>query len=320
MSCLYHYCSNMKCFNILGTHSLRMSDIRKSNYYNELCMFYPDIFDAVLKEYDKNPFPFFFKNESDKNAIIALIYESQDIWEHRFAEGEFTNFVVCFSEECNLLSQWRGYADNGQGCNIGLSIDQLKAYCTSMKGAFRLEKVRYIDEKKRIDILQEESQEILDVLKGLRVWIVENMTKNDSDPDTEGLIGFNFDGMLESIFIDSLIYKADYFSEEKEWRLFFSNHTYKNPDWVCGDSKKLLGPKGFSQTIDILRNKIHYQITERDIVPYFILEFSSFISNPVSELWIGPKSLIMKEDIELYMRMNGYEKVQIKFSNISYCG
>ena len=40
---LFHYCSNLKCFNILSGKSIRLSDIKKSNDYNELkelCSFF----------------------------------------------------------------------------------------------------------------------------------------------------------------------------------------------------------------------------------------------------------------------------------------
>ena len=33
MSCLYHYCSNEKCFSILKGKTIRLSDIEKSNDY-----------------------------------------------------------------------------------------------------------------------------------------------------------------------------------------------------------------------------------------------------------------------------------------------
>ena len=169
-------------------------------------------------------------------------------------------------------------------------------------------------------ILHEQAVSLLGELKGLRQWIVENMTQNDSDPDTEGLIGFNFDMMLEGVLIDSLTYKTEFFSEEKEWRLFFKNPAYKNPDWVCGTQAKLRGPQGFGETIDFLRSKIQFQVTDSDIIPFFPMDFSSFESNPVAELWIGPKSLIDRGDINLYLKQNHYEQTQVNYSNISYCG
>ena len=41
-----------------------------------------------------------------------------------FDRGGVTNFVVCFCEDGDVLSQWRGYADNGKGCSLGFSVKQ----------------------------------------------------------------------------------------------------------------------------------------------------------------------------------------------------
>lgn len=55
---LYHYCSNEKCFNIIKTQTIRMSDIQKSNDYNELNLLFPRIYDELLQQYLAKPFPF----------------------------------------------------------------------------------------------------------------------------------------------------------------------------------------------------------------------------------------------------------------------
>ena len=60
---LYHYSGNIKCFNILSNRSIRLSDIRKSNDYAEMQIFYPDILDAVRNEYQKNSFDFEYEDK-----------------------------------------------------------------------------------------------------------------------------------------------------------------------------------------------------------------------------------------------------------------
>ena len=124
--------------------------------------------------------------------------------------------------------------------------------------------------------------------------------------------------MLGYAFTDSLKYKSKDFSHEKEWRIFFSDQVYKNAEWVLGEERKILGPKGFSETLSFLRNKISFNVTANDLIPYFPIDFTEFKKCPVTTIWIGPKSKIRKEDIALYMKKNGYENVEIKFSNISY--
>jgi hypothetical protein len=61
--------------------------------------------------------------------------------------GDYSNFVTCFREESDSLSQWRGYADYGKGCCIGPSHELLQQFCSNSSGLLRLEKVEYITDE-----------------------------------------------------------------------------------------------------------------------------------------------------------------------------
>ena len=318
MKQLFHYSSNVKCFSILESKTLRMSDIQKSNDYQELGRFFPDLLDHIGFEYDKAPFPLSFMGSKDREALTFLLDCCYDIWRKNFDTGEFSNFVVCFSESCDVLTQWQAYADNGNGCCIGFSLNALRNYCKQTNGVLRLEKVKYLTSVELIDVMIEHSKVILNELRGLREWIVEHMTKDDTSSDTDSLMAFNFSSMLGYAFTDSLKYKSKDFAHEKEWRIFFADQAYKNAEWVLGDERTLLGPNRFSETLSFLRNKISFNITSNDIVPYFPINFAEFKKFPVTTIWIGPKSQIRKEDISLYMKKIGYENIEIKFSTISY--
>lgn len=202
MNHLYHYCSNTKCFSILQGKTIRLCDICKSNDFNELQIFYPAIFDIIWRSYIKNPFPFSYDSKNDIDALLEFLELSQSIWEDRFSSGDFSNFVMCFSEERDSLSQWRGYADNGKGCCVGFSYDMLQQYCSS-SGLLRLEKIEYLTEEQITNMVETYSNEVLEDLKTLRQWIIDNMTHDNNDPDTDGLLMFNFNGMLENLFVDS---------------------------------------------------------------------------------------------------------------------
>lgn len=318
MKKLYHYSSNVKCFSILESKTLRMSDIQKSNDYMELERFFPDIFNHIMQQYNAHPFSFCYDGKRDNEAIDTLLNETHFFWARKFESGSFSNFVACFSEACDALTQWQAYADNAQGCCIGFSLPALKQYCKQSNGVLRLEKVKYLSSDELTEVMRSEAVAILAELKGLREWIVENMTHDDSSPHTDGLLGFNFSVMLGNVFTDFLVYKDKAFAHEKEWRIFFSDQSYKNADWVLGEDQELIGPNGFSETLSFLRNKIAFNITTNDIIPYFPICFSEFKQCPVVELWVGPKSNIRSDDLTLYMRKYGYESTQIKFSEITY--
>ena len=44
--------------------------------------------------------------------------------------ADFRYYVTCFSYQNDLLSQWRGYADDGRGAAIGFDLDVLKEVVT----------------------------------------------------------------------------------------------------------------------------------------------------------------------------------------------
>lgn len=321
MKYLYHYCNNIKCFSILQGKTIRLYDIGKSNDYNELKLFYPKVFSCLWDNYCKNPFPLYFEGKRDADAFTELLEISKFILEEKFTTGDFSNLVMCFSEENDLLSQWRGYADDGKGCCIGFSHEQLHQYCLESEGVLRLEQIEYLTEEQIFSKLEKFTLECLDELKTLRQWIVDNMTLNDadSDSDTDGLLSYNFNGMIENFFVDSLKYKSISFKEEKEWRLFLSNCAYKNPEWICGSIFETNhGPNGFKETIDFMKNRIEFTITMNDLITYLPINFAEFTNNPIKQLWIGPKNKISLSDINLFLSQNEYKEMNIIYSKVSY--
>ena len=316
---LFHYCSNQKAIAILSGRSIRMSDIQKSNDYRELSLFFPKIFDFLAASYSRNPFPFKYKGRTGRRVFLEFLDLSYGYWKKRFSSGDFSNFVLCLSESYDSLSQWRGYADNAKGCCIGFSQKQIERYCDNSNGVLRLEKVIYLEDEGIDRVIEQEAHDILRSLRGLRKWIVEEMTHNDDDPDTDGLLGYNFDGMLGYAFTNSLKYKSYAFHEEREWRIFLTNQAYKNPKWICDKSEEtLLGPQGFAETIDFLKNKIKFHATDDDLIPYYPINFNEFSQNPVTSIWLGPKNKMRSADIKLFLKQHGYEKTVVESSKITY--
>ena len=319
MSLLYHYANNHKGFGILDDKAIRLSDIRKSNDYEELILFYPDIFDEILKLYNSSQFKFQYNNQNDEEAMRSILHESYIYISESIENGDFSNFVFCFSEKEDMLSEWRGYADDGQGISIGFSKEVLEDKCNKKSSIFRLERVNYITDEKRKEIINKMARKVIKEFKGLRKWIVSNITLDDLSPDTDVLLFLNLNSMIRSIMIDSLKYKKIGFKEEKEWRLFLSNQAYKNPEWVTGKDCYYRGSNGFSETLSFLRNKIEFNITDNNISPYVRLLFSEIGDSVIKEIWLGPKNCIAIKDLELYLSQHQYNDIKICRSETSYC-
>ena len=317
---LYHYCSNEKCFSILNSRSIRLSDIQKSNDYRELSLFFPKILNYIAELYRLNPFPLECYGKFGEEALSELLELSFRYWDDKFSSGKFSNYVLCFSEAADSLSQWRGYANNGKGCCLGFSMETVERYCMSTNGLLLLKKVIYLSEEGIDDAIKHAAKEILASLNGLREWIVSEMTNDNSSPETDYLLHFNFDGMLELSFIDSLQFKSLAFQEEQEWRMFFANRAYKEPNWICNKTAgSFKGPRGFSETIKFLQERIDFHPTENDLIPYCKIGFDEFAENPITSVWLGPKSNIRTSDIELFLQKCGYQTTEVIPSRITYC-
>lgn len=76
---LYHYCSNSTFYKIVTNHQLWMTDISRSNDYNEMKLFVPGIFYEVEDEYKAAPFDFSYKKEKGLKALKVLLHESDEM-------------------------------------------------------------------------------------------------------------------------------------------------------------------------------------------------------------------------------------------------
>ena len=156
---VYHYCSGSTFQNIIQKKTLRFSDITKSNDSAEMRWITTHL-EHVFREYFK------MANERDafKEACKKIDFEK---YYHKFLEEYFTKalcgkekffwfYASCLSHEGDLLSQWRGYADDGRGFSIG--FDQA-AFTKLSTSGFKLLSIHsgdvQYDEEKHIAVVRE---------------------------------------------------------------------------------------------------------------------------------------------------------------------
>lgn len=112
-------------------------------------------------------------------------------------------FISCFSEEPDILSQWRAYADDGAGFSVGFSVDQLEA----VKAIPEMNHARSIDTVYLIKVLYSQNKQH------------ELITKCIQRANGASVVG-SFDG-IDTLSNLAIALKNPCFAEEKEWRLIF---------------------------------------------------------------------------------------------------
>lgn len=252
---LYHYCSVETFFNIIVNSTLWLSDVEKSNDYQE-CILCREYVNEFIEKY----------LQEDIQAIKA--------WKHWYNAGIETSystrtFAICFSESCDQLSQWRGYAQDGQGIAIGFDIAILEALNQISEHHIAFKKVIYDD-------IQEYIQEIVD----------DNIEKLAYKGVGHIALELNQNYRMKFPFV-----KNKCFHEEQEWRAV-----------VCSQ----IGKYNIPGSNEINFSKIKYRVADGKLIPYIEMNFANVKKNFIKEIWIGPKARVEIEDVENFLSFSGY--------------
>jgi hypothetical protein len=194
---------------------------------------------------------------------------------------------VCFSEERDLLSQWRGYAADGAGFSITFNREALEAIAKDHPTSkLQLTKIAYgyqdLEEIKAI-------VHVLDDAFGEDARLYNESNGTGSIKLNFGLNGekhAKYENAAKSLFT----VKNGAFREEKEWRLF----TYGNLSSIGG--VKLRG-------------------TGKAVSPYIPITIPA---EAVSRVTLGPTNQTPRHVLKFALQHNGLSEVSIRASNASY--
>lgn len=268
-SMLYYYCSANSFMSIVKNKTLRFCDLYHMNDLSEL-KHGKIIYDQIIE--NSKEFSDDIKTKIDiilKEFIIRSVLLS-----------------MSFSREKDLLSQWRGYADDAKGFCIGFKAKDFTNLPIHML------KVEY-DFKKQFAL-------IIDSMKK-----IESHIKNGIDKDNLHLIC-----ELQEIFS---MMKNESFKEECECRLIYPIYVD-----VDGDGK-LFDVSKDNEEYHKYVHDIEFRLVGNTPTPYVDMDFT--LGNrfmPLKEVIIGPKNRSMKSDIELFLRTNGIYGAIISESLSSY--
>lgn len=268
MATIYHYCSQEAFKSIIESKSLYLCDYRHSNDYLE-GLWSNNIASQYLTK---------FVQEGGSAETANIIYR-------QITSNLSDKFMCCFSEEKDLLSQWRGYANNGKGIAIGFNTESM--------GVTRSEPLTSIVTEHSIALSQIEYD--IDKQKKTIESLLSQLLNGPDNPDIF---------LSTKLSQYSTIYKNNAFSEEKEWRLMYT------PILILNEQGESMLKNWISQCL--------FRTTNQGISPYFIWKFPEKSTNLIEEVVLGPQYLGDIANVEFFLKHNGYTATKISRSNASY--
>ena len=173
-------------------------------------------------------------------------------------------FVTSFSEYKDLLSQWKGYGQNGQGFSLGFDLKELSRW----KRKDILDVNYYIQPV--IYNCEEQKNELKNIYKNLIEHIFTLETKGILTDEKLEEIASSSVALMK---LKSIFFKSEFFQEEKEWRIVCRNF-YRNVT-----------------TWELEQEKVKFRFIGSKIIPYVeldILPEKSLL--PIKEIIIGTKN------------------------------
>lgn len=272
---VYHYCSAESFYSICTNRTIRFSDLFSMNDFLEIHWGYSIwekaanlIFDDVSKEF--------------LDKVDGII---------RGSSLSFNILASCLSLEGDVLSQWRAYADDGQGYCIGFDANHI------IDLPIRPLKILY-DEKKQVE-------EVAEVLKD--IYEIENKLKLEDRYDKDF---FEICALLAG---DLASFKNPAFKEEKEIRLIHVLNFERSNAYL-----KLVDKGGtyFGEKYD--GQEVKFRMANSLPVPYIDFNFMNGDINPIKEVILGPKNHSRLTAVSVFLETIGIPNVNVKNSVASY--
>lgn len=288
---VFHYCSVAAFKSIIESKSIWLTDLHQTNDAQE--------------------------GKEITNLVIDLLKEMEveshriDRWKeiYEFSYDICQGYGFCLSEDGDLLSQWRGYADDGHGLAIGFDGNVLKDIAkqrTSVADGFPLYSLQQVQYERDIQraSLKTEAEGIRSCISNgaLDHHRVASLLSIEPDEETKKKRENAWQTLSMIHFVLGYIkrfgVKHSSFKEEKEWRLYAA---HLNTDG------------GFS---DAVNSVLNYLPRRHSLVPY--LKFDIDPQMLFTKIVLGPRNRIPSMALKSFLRKNGLLKIKVDKSTAPY--
>ena len=273
---LYHYTNVDGLMGIISGHKLWATHINYLNDSSEIVYTRSLVEEAIRKKATE-------VQSEIASAFIEKAYQSFDLTQ------VVDVYVSCFCEDGDLLSQWRGYAQRGDGYAIGVGAEAL--FESGFRGLkFFFGKVEYSRDKQE-RVIQSIITMVIDGLAQL--------TGGMSLQEAESTINQCCEVLRQSLWHLLAASKNALFSEENEWRA------------MC------LLPK--RETL----KRVQFRSSGNKLIPYIEVAFARpqdtpVQSFPIAQIFHGPTlhPELSKSSLKLLLGRYGYPHVEVMGSKI----
>lgn len=272
MSLIYHYCSPYTFQQIIEKKCLWLSATNNMNDFAEGGWVTNALNNVIHR----------VTNEKNKEWIEHLLFQ--------YNSANTPKYVACFSKDGDILSQWRAYAQNGEGVSIGFhqesfGVNSGIAYNHPQKEhCIKLNDIEYLS-LSELEILVEQ---IINKYLSNSHGIIDEKVMN---------CGAALGGLASAV-------KNPAFSEEKETRLIYSAMVLGNQR---DNSTKIFNP---------VCGTMKHRISGSFLTSYFDFDFVE--SNPIIEVVLGPRNQFSHYDIETFLSLHDCKEVKVKRSQATY--
>lgn len=280
----FHYCSADSFFKIVSNKTLWLSSLTASNDRFE-GRWLSHVVDRVSRDQGLSQW--------DRESLVSTV---------RAAEERIDCLGFCMSSDGDMLSQWRGYADDGAGFSIGFSRGFVgSAYGPSPFGQhISLQQITYDAN------LQDQS---------VRAYFPKIMQLVSEGAFRTPTVGSLLTGPKTPAQFESE--KAEYQAKNQElqttiWSMMPLMYTLKNQAFREEMEVRLIGP-----VMKPLRN-LDFFFRRGRLVPYFELSVGPWAADKIQKVILGPKNNNPIEVVEGFLARHGLSGVEVATSEASY--
>jgi hypothetical protein len=241
--------------------------------------------------------------QSAANAILDLVpkkpgLEGLDIGfldsvDQYLSEKQLNShaMISCFSKDPDVLSQWRGYADNAQGWAIGFDGVALGRMPTTL-----------------LEVLYDRDQQIEEVRNELAMLFLKF---KDSGAEFNESVGR--DAAILASYL--LAYKHPSFREEQEIRAI---HELRVD--LAEDGWHLIDEGGIVDGQEVAGETVSYRTDGAAIIAYVDIPLQRENGKVIREVWFGPRNRNGVGNAFFPLTQNDHRSVDLRYSASSYRG